>query len=80
MQTLTAEGRLFDLVFADTWPGKYTNLTEALGLVAVGGLYVIDDMLPQPNWPEGHPAKVTTLVDRDHRRREAPMIPRPMSA
>ena len=24
-------------------------------------MYVIDDMLPQPNWPEGHAAKVLNL-------------------
>jgi hypothetical protein len=27
-----------------------------------GGLYVIDDMLPQPNWPEGHAAKAEVLI------------------
>jgi hypothetical protein len=25
---------------------------------------VIDDMLPQPNWPEEHQARVDALVDR----------------
>jgi predicted O-methyltransferase YrrM len=44
----------FDLVFADAMPGKYEALEEALALVRPGGFYVIDDMLPQPNWPEGH--------------------------
>ena len=53
----------FDLVFADTWPGKYTNLPEALNLVKPGGIYVIDDMLPQPNWPEGHAEKVALLIE-----------------
>ena len=28
-----------------------------------GGLYVIDDMLPQPNWPEGHAAKAEALIE-----------------
>lgn len=58
---LAAEGRPFDLVFADTWAGKYTHLDEALGLVALGGIYVVDDMLPQPNWPADHAPKVTRL-------------------
>ncbi|MFO7634114.1 MAG: class I SAM-dependent methyltransferase, partial [Caldilinea sp.] len=40
-----------DLIFADTWAGKYTHLEETLQLLRPGGLYVIDDMLPQPNWP-----------------------------
>jgi predicted O-methyltransferase YrrM len=57
------EGRTFDLVFADAWPGKYSSLEEALQIVAPGGLYVVDDMLPQPNWPEDHPPKVARLVE-----------------
>jgi predicted O-methyltransferase YrrM len=40
----------FDLIFADAWPGKYSHLDETLSLLKPGGLYVIDDMLPQPNW------------------------------
>jgi len=27
------------------------------------GFYVIDDMLPQPNWPEGHDEKASKLLD-----------------
>jgi hypothetical protein len=27
-----------------------------------GGLYIIDDMLPQPNWPDGHHEKAINLV------------------
>jgi len=60
---LVAEHRSFDLIFADTWPGKYTHLEEALQLVRVGGLYVVDDMLPQANWPDDHPPKVESLVE-----------------
>jgi predicted O-methyltransferase YrrM len=52
----------FDLIFADTWPGKYDHLDEALALLKPGALYIIDDMLPQPNWPEGHPLKVARLI------------------
>ncbi len=51
----------FDLVFADAWPGKISHLDPALDLVAPGGLYVIDDLLPQPNWPEGHEHNVVRL-------------------
>lgn len=54
----------FDLVFADAMPGKYEALEDALTLVKVGGFYVIDDLLPQPNWPEGHAEKVPALLDR----------------
>ena len=54
----------FDLIFADAWPGKYEGLDETLALLKQGGLYVVDDMLPQPNWPEGHQARVDDLVAR----------------
>lgn len=63
LSRLAAEGRTFDLVFADAWPGKYTHLDEALQLLRTGGLYVIDDMLPQPNWPVEHPPKVVSLLE-----------------
>jgi len=32
-------------------------------MLAPGGLYIIDDMLPQPNWPDGHSEKADRLVD-----------------
>jgi predicted O-methyltransferase YrrM len=54
----------FDLVFADAMPGKYEALDEALAMVKPGGYYVIDDLLPQPNWPEGHAEKVPGLMGR----------------
>jgi hypothetical protein len=31
-------------------------------MVKPGGLYIIDDMLPQANWPEGHDQKAIRLV------------------
>lgn len=52
----------FDLVFADSWPGKYRRLPETLALLRPGGFYVVDDMLPQPNWPEGHDLKAQALL------------------
>ena len=56
-------GAKFDLIFADAWPGKYSEIDEILGLVKVGGMYIIDDMKSQPNWPDGHQEKVDALVD-----------------
>lgn len=56
------DGAPFDLVFADTWPGKFNRLDRALELVAPGGTYVIDDLTPAPDWPEGHEAAVTDLL------------------
>ncbi|MEO5889815.1 MAG: class I SAM-dependent methyltransferase [Ferruginibacter sp.] len=52
----------FDYIFADTWHGKYLMLDEVLSMVNKGGLYIIDDMLPQPNWPDGHHEKATKLI------------------
>jgi len=52
----------FDLVFADTWPGKFTDLDAALSLLNPGGLYVIDDLIPQPSWPEDHAPKIPRLI------------------
>jgi predicted O-methyltransferase YrrM len=60
---LNKDGSAFDFIFADTWSGKYQLLDEALALLAPGGLYVVDDMLPQPNWPAGHADKVEHLLD-----------------
>jgi predicted O-methyltransferase YrrM len=64
-----AEPDQFDLIFADSWPGKYTHLDEALRSLKRGGLYVVDDMLPQPNWPDGHAQRADELIsileDRD---------------
>ncbi|MGI9509394.1 MAG: O-methyltransferase [Geminicoccaceae bacterium] len=53
MQGAAALGEQFDLVFADAMPGKYEHLDLALGLVAMGGIYVVDDLLPTDDWPEG---------------------------
>lgn len=55
-------GKQFDFIFADTWAGKYRLLDETLELLNPGGLYIIDDMLEQSNWPEGHDKKVADLI------------------
>jgi predicted O-methyltransferase YrrM len=68
IEGLRRAGKTFDLVFADTWPGKFYLLDEALGLLAGGGLYIIDDLLPQANWPEGHGEKVADLISRLYQR------------
>jgi predicted O-methyltransferase YrrM len=66
----SASPREFDLIYADAWPGKFSHLDEALALLRPGGVYVIDDLLPQPNWPEGHAAKVPVLIEDLERRDE----------
>jgi predicted O-methyltransferase YrrM len=52
----------FDLIYADTWPGKFTHLDVALSLLKTGGIYFIDDLLPQASWPDGHAPKVPALI------------------
>jgi predicted O-methyltransferase YrrM len=58
----------YDLIFADSWAGKFDHLNEALRLLRVGGIYLIDDLLPQPNWPEDHAPKVPLLINDLERR------------
>ena len=64
-----ADPDTYDLVYADAWPGKFTHLEEALACIRPGGVYVIDDLLPQANWPDGHAAKVDALIADLERRR-----------
>jgi len=52
----------FKLIFADTWYGKYLMFDEFWTLLEAGGIYVLDDMLPQANWPQGHEEKVEKLL------------------
>jgi len=55
-------GKAFDLIFADAWPGKYSEIEETLDLIKPGGIYIIDDMSVQPNWPDGHQEIVDQLI------------------
>lgn len=55
-------GPPFDLIFADAWPGKFESLDKALSLINAGGFYLVDDLAPQPNWPQGHQPNVDRLI------------------
>jgi predicted O-methyltransferase YrrM len=57
------DGEEFDLIFADAMPGKFEVLDQTLALLKVGGYYLIDDLLPQPNWPVGHAPRVEKLIE-----------------
>ena len=61
---LAREQEPYDLIYADAWPGKFSDLDRALALVKPGGIYVVDDMLPQPNWPADHAPKAAALIER----------------
>jgi|SRR5450432_494768 predicted O-methyltransferase YrrM len=56
------EGEKFDLIFADAIPGKYDLFEETIALVKSGGFYIVDDMLPQLNWPAGHTERVNDFI------------------
>ena len=60
----------FDLNFADAPPGKIVDLDLALDLLRPGGIYVVDDLLPQPSWPAGHGSLVADFLDRLALRRD----------
>lgn len=62
------KSRKYDYIFADTWHGKYLMLGEVLAMLNKGGLYIVDDMTPQPNWPDGHHEKAVELVQTLERR------------
>jgi predicted O-methyltransferase YrrM len=57
------KGEKFDLIFADAMPGKYDLFEEAFALLNNGGFYVVDDMMPQANWPEGHVERVASFMN-----------------
>ena len=58
------QGKGYDFIFADALPGKFTHLQLALNILNVGGIYIIDDLLPQANWPEGHAPRVPELISQ----------------
>lgn len=64
------KGAPFDLIFADAWPGKFSHLDQILGLLKTAGFYIIDDLLPQDNWPKGHQEKVNDLIHFLHHKKD----------
>jgi predicted O-methyltransferase YrrM len=64
------KGEYFDLIFADAMPGKYDLFDEAFALLRTGGFYVVDDMLPQPNWHWGHAERVTEFISMLENRKD----------
>jgi len=71
---LAQDPESIDLMFADAWSGKYTHLDEALTLLKTGALYLADDLLPQPNWPDDHPAKVERYLSEMHGRTDLRVV------
>ncbi len=52
----------FDLIFADAIAGKYERFATVWDRLKPGGIYVIDDMLPHGNRPDGHGERVARLL------------------
>jgi demethylmenaquinone methyltransferase/2-methoxy-6-polyprenyl-1,4-benzoquinol methylase len=47
-----AEGSTFDLIFADAPGGKHEGLDRSVAALRPRGLLVVDDMTPEPDWPD----------------------------
>lgn len=58
------KGAQFDLIFADTWAGKFTDLEAVLAMVKPGGFYLVDDLKFQSDWPRSHQDKVIILMEK----------------
>jgi predicted O-methyltransferase YrrM len=63
-------GEGFDFIFADAMPGKYDLFDETIAMLKNNGLYIIDDMLPQPNWPIGHDERVASFINMLEKRND----------
>ncbi|MFF9073780.1 O-methyltransferase [Streptomyces sp. NPDC014872] len=54
----------FDFAYVDCRPGKYFRVPDLLALLKPGALYIVDDMLPQATWPEGHQPRVNGFLEQ----------------
>jgi predicted O-methyltransferase YrrM len=70
----------FDLIFADTWIGKFIELDAILDMVKPGGFYVVDDINHQRDWPDGHQEKVLHLIEKLRCRSDFYFLPLDMSS
>jgi predicted O-methyltransferase YrrM len=71
----TYDGPRFDLAYVDCRPGKFTHLDQLIDLLNPGALYLGDDLLLQPTWPEDHQERVDAFLDHlPHQRRLRPVV------
>ena len=62
IDTMRQQGKTFDLIFADMSPGKFEHLREVLQLLKIGGMYIVDDLLPLLTWEAEHFTRVSRLI------------------
>ncbi len=62
IDAMLQQRRTFDVIFADMQPGKFQHLEETLSLLKVGGIYVVDDLLPLPTWADEHVSRVAGFI------------------
>ncbi len=62
IDAMIQQGKTFDLIFADMQPGKFQYLKEVLQLLKVGGIYVVDDLLPLVTWEAEHSSHVSRFI------------------
>jgi predicted O-methyltransferase YrrM len=62
ISSMRGQGNTFDFIFADMQPGKFHFLEETLQLLSIGGIYIVDDLLPLPAWSEEHTPEVVKLI------------------
>ena len=62
ISSMRKQGNTFDFIFADMQPGKFQSREETLQLLAIGGIYIVDDLLPQPKWSKEHAPEVVKLI------------------
>ncbi|MEU9059096.1 class I SAM-dependent methyltransferase [Streptomyces sp. NPDC048430] len=55
-------GPLFDMIFVDTWRGKFIEREKLLHHLAPGGIYFGDDLLPQPTWASDQQSRVEEFL------------------
>ncbi|MBY0443527.1 MAG: class I SAM-dependent methyltransferase [Mycobacteriaceae bacterium] len=53
----------FDLIFADAVPGKCHSVSETFQLLKPGGIYAVDDMFPQDDWPTDYYPEAEQMVN-----------------
>ncbi|MFI1286476.1 O-methyltransferase [Streptomyces sp. NPDC020858] len=58
----TYTGPALDLAYVDCRPGKFQRLPDLLSLLMPGGIYIVDDMLPQATWPPDHQDRVDQFL------------------